>query len=155
MKVIIQKIEFSELKQIPHESKKGYWRLAENYSVALWLSIDEKDYLALMKCQKGHVSDRRSGSSAIDKFLPKFGNPIYNAFIYLHDVSYSGYLKRLLADLILCEGWKTSGEDSTEANVGYGFVRMFGWMGYYKATDKLKPPYQDNRALEHLQMVEL
>ena len=155
MKVQILKTESSELIHVPHESRKGFWRLKENASILIYLLIDGRSYLITLTLGKGWVTDKRSGSCVIDWYLPKDGNTLYDWFIAFHDASYSGYIPRLLADTILREGWKVSGIDSSRASVGYRAVRMFGWMGYYKVTDKLKPPYQDNRALEHLQMVEL
>jgi hypothetical protein len=117
--------------------------------------IDGKNHLITLSLGKGWVTDKRSGSGVIDWYLPKDGNTLYDWFVAFHDACYSGCIPRLLADTILREGWKMSGIDSSRASVGFRAVRMFGWMGYYKPTDKLKSPYQNNRDLEHLQMVEL
>jgi hypothetical protein len=102
------------------------------------------------KMKAGWITDYRSGSSAVDSVVPKKGNQAYNSIIMLHDLAYSGWLTKGMADELLKQGMLLSGLASWRVKLASLAVGLFGGLGYYYLTDTMPEPYKDNRALESL-----
>ena len=98
----------------------------------------------------GWVTDLRSGTNAINWFVPKKGNAKYNGIILFHDLSWSGWISRALSNELLCQGIILSGERVEHiANIVKVTVDHIGH--YYELDDVLPAPYTNNRLLESLQ----
>jgi len=98
----------------------------------------------------GQVTDKRSGSDAINWLVPKEGNEEYNAYIYGHDTAYSGWISKGLADdLFIRQGFYKSKEVcKVLAECSYKMVGIFGKA--YGMDDVMPYPYTHNRMFESL-----
>lgn len=142
----LKSIENSPLILEPHEVS-GYWRLSQDSYIIL--HTNEGDIRAGLL--KGWVTDKRSGSDAINWFVPKWEGPRspYSAIVAFHDFSWSGWLSRALSDELLRQGMVLSGiVSSPRAAVVKITVDHFGH--YYDLSEKLPGVYADNREKEHL-----
>lgn len=95
----------------------------------------------------GWITDLRSGTDAINWFIPKKGNDEYNAIILFHDFSWSGWISRSLSNELLRQGIilsETRGEHV--ASIVKFTVDHVGH--YYNLEDTLPEPYTVNRQLE-------
>lgn len=137
-----------QLEKIPrkHWWNTQYWRSIKPWSVVVLTT--ESNYRA--DIAPGWVTDRRSGSSFLDFFIPKKGNSLYQAGVNFHDFCYSGHLKRDIADEILRQVMVMSTEVSeTTADVADYFVDEFGESHYYPLDKAMPTPYTKNRLYEH------
>jgi hypothetical protein len=141
-------IESTPLELAAHPTAKGYWTLTEDASAVF--TVDK--YIVTCRLRKGWVTDKRSGSRWIDKFIPKWTltNSVFNWGIALHDASYSGWIPRDITDDMLLSNWETNTAVRTDfiAKAGYRAVRTVGWSGYYSLRESLPEPYTHNRAKE-------
>ena len=124
--------------------RDGMWMLLAPYRVRLHTS--EGVIEASMKA--GWITDFRSGSGAVDAIVPKTGNDHYNAIVLCHDLFYSGWLTRGLADSLLDQGMRLAGIASWRVKLATLAVGLFGGIGYYYLTAPMKDPYQHNRSFE-------
>ena len=122
----------------------GYWKLGRDY----WTSIYTDSGVYHCEMKKGWVTDKRSGSTAVDIIVPKSWNADYDAIILSHDFLYSGHLCRATADWILKEGMIWSGISEWKANLAYSAVRIAGGSAWIDIDLPLPSPYQNNRELE-------
>lgn len=106
-----------------------------------------------LKLHPGWITDKRSGSHLLDWFIPKDGCEEYNAAVFAHDTSYSGWLSKALADnLFVRQGFYKSKEVSKRrAKIAHFAVRTFGRS--YNMEDKMPKPYTRNREFESLVLV--
>lgn len=97
----------------------------------------------------GWITDYRSSCSIIDPIIPWKGNDEYNAIVLAHDFFYSGWISKQLADDLLCQGMKLSGEiGSIRASMVKFALDKFGEDYYYDLKTQLQSPYQLNRHYE-------
>ena len=95
----------------------------------------------------GWITDLRSGTDAINWFIPKHGNDEYNAIILFHDFSWSGWISRSLSNELLRQGIILSGTRGEHvASIVKFTVDHVGT--YYQLEDKLPEPYTVNREFE-------
>ena len=137
-------IENSPLWLEPHEVK-GYWRLSQDSHIIL--HTNEGDLRASIS--KGWVTDKRSGSDAINWFVPKWDGPlsIYSAIVAFHDFAWSGWISRALSDELLRQGMILSGLVSERRAAVVKFtVDHFGH--YYELEEPLTGIYAGNRQKE-------
>ena len=125
-----------------------FWRLESHY-YAKFHTSEGVWHLSLLP---GWITDKRSGSDAINWLVPKDGNPEYRAAVFAHDTAYSGWMSQALADhLFIRQGMHLSGEVSQPvANLAYTAVKLFGKS--YSMDDTLPPPYELNRKYESLKL---
>ena len=122
---------------------KKYYDLTDDFNVRLHTSEGVLD--SYMKA--GWMTDLRSGTDAINWFIPKHGNDEYNAIILFHDFSWSGWISRSLSNELLRQGIILSGTRGERvANIVKVTVDHFGH--YYNLEDTLPEPYTVNRQLE-------
>lgn len=146
MTIQLKSIEHTPLYLEPHEAK-GYWRLSQDSRIIL--HTNEGDISAAL--YKGWVTDKRSGSDAINVFVPKWEGPLssYSAIVAFHDFSWSGWISRALSDELLRQGMILSGIVSERRAAVVKFVvDHFGH--YYYLSEKLPGVYEDNRQKEKL-----
>ena len=138
----LYKIEIVKpLRYIPITSK--YYKLTSDYNIRLHTNEGILD--AYMKA--GWITDLRSGSDAINWFIPKHGNDEYNAIILFHDFSWSGHISRSLSNELLRQGIILSGTRGERvASIVKITVDHFGT--YYNLDDNLPEPYTVNRQFE-------
>lgn len=122
----------------------GYWILTEDYHVQL--VTDEGTLCYTMRA--GWITDFRSGSSAVDIIVPKRGNDRYTASVLCHDMAYSGWITKDLADELLYQGMVLSGQSKWRAGLAYKAVQWFGEESYYSMVSPMPRPYTLNRNLE-------
>lgn len=121
------------------------YKLTKRYYVKL--ITDEGTLICTMF--PGWVTDYRSGCSIIDPIIPWKGNDQYNAIVLAHDFFYSGWVSKKLADDLLCQGMKLSGEiGSIRAGLVHFALNKFGESHYYDLNTPLQRPYQANRRYE-------
>jgi len=125
--------------------KEGYWTLGKPY----WTRIYTSEGILHQQMDIGWVTDKRSGSRAVDIVVPKTLNADYDAIILSHDFFYSGHVSRQLADFILLHGMMWAGISSWRAHLAYAGVRVGGATGYFDIDEPLTAPYEGNRLLEH------
>ena len=115
---------------------------------------DEGVYLST--ALPGFVTDLRSGCSAINAVVPKWGNAAYTWAIVSHDMAYHGYLSFALAnDLYLRQGMRVSGQlGRFRANLAASMVDTFGRSHYSDYEDELPEPYTHNRPLCKIELVD-
>ena len=125
---------------------KKYWRLQTFYHALFYTSEGVYD----LKLYPGWITDKRSGSNAINFIVPKDGCEEYNACVFAHDTAYSGFISKLLADaLFVQQGFYVSKEVSKPiANIAHTTVRIFG--NSYDLNDEMPDPYTNNRNFENL-----
>jgi hypothetical protein len=121
-----------------------YWRLKSNYQV---IAITDEGNLHF-NMSAGWVTDLRSGSRILDTVVPKYGNKAYDATILLHDMSYSGWVSKDVADELLYQGMILSGISKIRAKLAWQAVHTFGNGGYYSLDDAMPEPYTNNRSFE-------
>ena len=108
-----------------------------------------------LRLKEGWVTDLRSGTDVINYLVPKWGNCEYTATVLLHDCAYTGWMSFELANEMLRQGVILSGEISKfRAWLMYQAVDKFGRGHYYSLDDKLPPPYDKNKSLEYLVLVD-
>lgn len=132
---------------------KKYWVLSTPYH-AEFITTDGTWKLYL---KPGWVTDKRSGSSLIDPIISKWSDNFeYQAVVAAHDVSYSGFMSKKLADeLFVHQGFHLSGEMSSfRSDLAYTAVKFFGNSGYYDMYDNLPKPYTFNRNYESLKLLD-
>lgn len=141
---MIKLIKIEIVKPLRYKSiDKKYYKLTKDFNIRL--HTNEGILNAYMKA--GWITDLRSGTDAINWFIPKKGNDEYNAIILFHDFSWSGHISRKLSNELLRQGIilsNTRGEDV--ANVVKFTVDHIGH--YYELEDKLPEPYTVNREFE-------
>ena len=140
----LKSIENSPLYLEPHEVK-GYWRLMGDAYITL--VTDEGHITAHLL--KGWVTDKRSGSDAINLFVPKWCGPYstYSAIVAFHDCYWSGWISRALSDELLRQGMILSGKVSERRAAVVKFaVDHFGH--YYDLSENLPGVYKFNRSME-------
>lgn len=141
---MIKLIKIEIVKPLRYKSiDKKYYKLTKDFNIRL--HTNEGILNAYMKA--GWITDLRSGTDAINWFIPKKGNDEYNAIILFHDFSWSGHISRKLSNELLRQGIilsNTRGE--YVANVVKFTVDHFGH--YYELEDKLPEPYTVNREFE-------
>jgi len=131
----------------PITDKIGYrlYKLTKPYHVKL--VTDEG--LLICSMLPGWITDYRSGCSIIDPIIPWKGNDEYNAIVLAHDFFYSGWISKQLADDLLCQGMKLSGEiGSIRAGLVHFALDKFGEDHYYDLKTQMQAPYQLNRHYE-------
>ena len=133
--------EFPKLDQI----ESDLWRLTDTFMVTSKTNLGTYRYIM----DKGWVTDLRSGSRACDIIVPKSGNELYNAAILCHDLSYSGWVPKNIADELLRQGIMLAGISEWRANLVNFAVQTFGNSGYYDLDDVMPKPYTENRQYEH------
>jgi len=122
---------------------KKYYDLTDDFFIRLHTS--EGVLEPYMKA--GWVTDLRSGTDAINWFIPKHGNDEYNAIILFHDFSWSGWISRSLSNELLRQGIILSGTRGEKvASIVKFTVDHVGH--YYNLNDELPEPYTCNRQLE-------
>src|SRR5574344_1179605 len=144
--ILLKGIENSPLCLVPHEVD-GYWRLSQDSYI--FLHTNEGTIRASLS--KGWVTDKRSGSDAINWFVPKWDGPrsIYSAIVAFHDFAWSGWISRALSDELLRQGMILSGLVSERRAAVVKFtVDHFGH--YYELEEKLPGVYVFNRQKEKL-----
>lgn len=121
------------------------YRLTKPYYVELVTN----EGLLVCDMLPGWITDYRSGCSIIDPIIPWKGNDSYNAIVLAHDFFYSGWISKKLADDLLCQGMKLSGEiGSIRSNLVHFTLDKFGESHYYDLNTPLQSPYQANRHFE-------
>jgi len=128
---------------------KTHWILERDYFVKL--VTDEGTITCSMKA--GWITDFRSGSSAVDCIVPKRGNDRYTASVLCHDLMYSGWLSKDLADELLYQGMVLSGQSKWRAGLAFKAVQWFGEDSWYSMVSPLPHPYELNRNVEHLEWI--
>lgn len=125
---------------------KKHWRLTSPF----YADFLTDQGVWKLRLSAGWITDKRSGSSTVDWFFPKDGNPLYRACIFAHDSAYSGLVSKALADhLFILQGTKLSGEvNAFQASVAHKAVSLFGKA--YELDDEMPEPYKNNRAYERL-----
>lgn len=125
---------------------KKFWRLQSFYHVRFHTSEGVYD----LNLYPGWITDKRSGSDVINILVPKDGCEEYNACVFAHDTSYSGFLSKFLADnLFVRQGFHVSGEVSEfVSRIAYDAVSLVGKA--YSLNDEMPAPYTDNRNFEKL-----
>ena len=142
--ILLKGIESSPLWLVPHEVD-GYWRLSQDSDI--FLHTNEGTIRASL--YKGWVTDKRSGSDAINWFVPKWDGPrsIYSAIVAFHDSAWSGWISRELSDELLRQGMILSGLVSERRAAVVKFtVDHFGH--YYELEEPLTGIYAGNRQKE-------
>lgn len=143
MKLI--KIQHPKTKPTADKIGDRLYKLTKQYYVEL--ITDE----GMLVCNMfpGWVTDYRSGCSIIDPIIPWKGNNTYNAAVMAHDFMYSGWVSKEIADDLLCQGMKLSGEiGSIRASLVHFALDKFGNDHYYDLDKPLKEPYANNRNFE-------
>ena len=127
-----------------------YWTLRDGYSARF--ITDGGTYHLRLKA--GWVTDKRSGSGLLDWCAPKDGNNVYQACVFAHDASYSGWLDKPTADeLFVHQGFSYSAECGTrQAQLSYDAVSLFG--SAYNLEDEMPAPYTENRNFESLKLLD-
>lgn len=143
---VLRKIEVLTKNPVFRKVSRKHWELLSFYHARF--HTDEGIYDLYLS--PGWITDFRSGSNAINLFVPKRGNEQYNACIYAHDASWSGHLSRALSnDLFIRQGFHVSGQVfNWRASVAGKAVDNFGT--YYGMDDKLPEPYTINRCFERI-----
>lgn len=142
--ILLKGIENSPLCLVPHEVD-GYWRLSQDSYI--FLHTNEGTIRASLS--KGWVTDKRSGSDAINLFVPKWCGPYstYSAIVAFHDCAWSGWISRSLSDELLRQGMIISGKVSERRAAVVKFaVDHFGH--YYDLSENLPGVYKFNRSME-------
>lgn len=150
----LDRIEYDstpDLKRCSKPFHKSHWLLLNDVNTVFYFDT----HIVEMRLKKEWITDKRSGSSAVDRFVPKDGSTPYNLLIFLHDALYSGHAPRLLADNMLNAGLHLGGVNEPVKTIAYKAVRAFGWAGYYKLNQPLKAPYQNNRKHEQITIKEI
>lgn len=139
---------------IEYDLADGYKRLWTPRRRATALFTFSDGSIVHTAVHPGLLTDKRSGSSFLDKIIPKDGGTLYRWGITAHDVSYSGYLERLMADRMLRAVWHSCDEDLSDeiADLGYAGVRLAGWVGYCAANKQLPKPWTNNRKYEYMRL---
>jgi hypothetical protein len=122
-----------------------FYTLTETYIIRVITT--EGTIVATLR--KGWVTDFRSGSSIIDAFIPWKGSDEYNAGVLFHDMCYSGWLSRGLADEILYQVCVPE-IGKFRSKCMYQAVHSFGSSHYFNLTDAMPNPYSLNRQKESL-----
>lgn len=122
----------------------SHWILDTDYHVHLFTDCGVLKFTMLA----GWITDFRSGSRAVDVIVPKRGNKTYTASVLCHDMAYSGWIGKDLADELLYQGMVLSGQSKWRAGLAYKAVRWFGDGGYYDLKSTMPWPYEKNRQLE-------
>lgn len=127
---------------------KKYWVLEQKW----YFDIVTNRFTIMVRNQPGWITDKRSGSDAINWLVPKDGNDIYDAFIGFHDTAWSGWLGRYFSNNILCLGMVFSKE--VYKPVAYLARKTLDRFGkYYSFHEELPIPYTNNRSFEQLTVV--
>lgn len=106
-----------------------------------------------LRNKAGWITDLRSGTSAINYIIPKWGNEKYNATIALHDTAFSGWMSFELANELLYQGMILSGQiGSFRAGLAKNMVSLFGRSGYRNMYEELPSPYTNVRQFESLKL---
>jgi len=131
---------------------KGFWNLQdEDWSIKFETNLGTFK----LKLSKGWITDKRSGSSAVDLIIPKWSKSIiYCATIAFHDAGYSGYLPKEEVDEIFYQGLLLSGISKWRAKLAWSAVSAFGNSGYYGIDDNMPKPYTYNRQLESFELAD-
>ena len=142
---MIQLYEIEIVKPLRYKSiSKKFYDLTDDFNVRLHTNEGVLDSYM----EKGWITDLRSGTDAINWFIPKIGNDEYNSIILFHDFSWSGWVTRAVSNELLRQGIILSGtRGENVANIVKFTVDHFGH--YYNLNDKLPSPYTINRELEH------
>jgi hypothetical protein len=129
-----------------HWWSKQYWILTAPYH-AEFITDDGVWHLDLKPMW---ITDKRSGSSAVDLVVPKWGNRQFQAVVSAHDCSYSGWMSQEYSDdLFVRQGFAKSGEiTQARANLAHKAVSTFG--SAYHMEDVMPQPYRNNRDFESL-----
>lgn len=105
--------------------------------------------------RKDWLTDLRSGSDAINSIVPKWGTPIYTAGILMHDTAFSGWMSFDLANDLLAQCMLLSKDvGRCRAWLAKTALNQFGYSHYSQMDMPLQPPYECNRALESLILVD-
>ena len=127
---------------------KNLWMLEKPWHFDLFTN----EFRIMVRNQPGWITDKRSGTDAINCIVPKDGNDIYNAVIGFHDTAWSGWLTRALSNEIMAQGMVFSKEVSVPVSrISKFMVDNFGH--YYQFDDELPPPYTNSRKLELIRLV--
>jgi hypothetical protein len=132
---------------------KQYWMLTRHRYCAFIVDDGaERPAIVRVALRAGWITDKRSGSRAVDIVAPKTGNYLYQWCWASHDASFSGWLTQPFADeLFVHQGFHFSGACSKrEADLAYWAVRNFGEA--YDMADTMPPPYTANRQYESIKI---
>lgn len=143
---VLLKIEVLTRRPVFQKISKKYWKLLSSYHARL--HTDQGVYG--LKLYPGWITDKRSGSNAINWLVPKSGNEEYNACIFAHDTSYSGFISKTLSDhLFIRQGFQLSGQvNGFVAGLAYNTVKVLGKA--YEMDELMPEPYTCNRVFERL-----
>lgn len=144
--ILLEGIDNSRLCLVPPEVD-GYWRLSQDS----YIFLHTNEVTIRASISKGCVTDKRSGSDAINWFVPKWDGPrsIYSAIVAFHDFAWSGWISRELSDELLRQGMILSGLVSARSAAIVKFtVDHIGH--YYDLSEKLPGVYVFNRQKEKL-----
>jgi len=100
------------------------------------------------------ITDKRSGSSAVDLVVPKWGNKEYQAVVAGHDTSYSGWMSQDYSDdLFIRQGFHLSGcIGKNRAGLAHTVVNALGRA--FTMDDPMPQPYRNNRDFERLVLLD-
>lgn len=105
--------------------------------------------------RKDWLTDLRSGCDAINSIVPKWGTPTYTAGILMHDTAFSGWMSFELANDLLAQCMLLSKDvGRCRAWLTKTALNQFGYSHYSQMDMPLQPPYEGNRALESLILVD-
>lgn len=129
----------------PVEGAEGYWSAMDDFEIRLGTS----DGTLVLRALEGWITDKRSGSSAIDWFIPKWGGPVspYSRIIAAHDIMWSGWVTRKLSDELLRQGMILSGKVSS-AKAGIAKFAVDNLGHYYELDEPITGIYAGNRQKE-------
>ena len=125
---------------------KKFWRLETFYHARFYTSEGVYDLTLL----PGWITDKRSGSNAINWLVPKDGNEEYNACIFAHDTAYSGFISKALADAIFIQQGMTVSKEVSEFISELAYVAVTAVGKAYSLNDEMPDPYTNNRTFEKL-----
>ena len=129
----------------PVEGAEGYWSAMDSFVIRL----ETNQGNIILHGEKGWITDKRSGSSAVDGFIPKWKGPqsMYSRIIAAHDIMWSGWITRALSDELLRQGIILSGvAGPVKAGIVKFAVDHFGH--YYELEEPLTGIYAGNRQKE-------
>lgn len=95
--------------------------------------------------KKGTKINARSGLKIVDLFVPHIGNKRWFAGVCCHDAMYYGFVKASIADRILREYGRISGQPGVVYNAIQPVLFLFGRGSYTKLGDELSEPFKYNR----------
>lgn len=142
--MILYSVELPLGEPVLEPISRTHWHLQEQFAVRHVTDCGVLESIML----PGWVTDWRSGSSVADVVIPKMGHGTYAGVVLGHDLMYSGWLSKDLADDLFHQGLLLAGVSKWRANLAYAAVRGFGWLGYVNIADDLTGVYAGNRERE-------